>query len=74
MHHNSLATLAEAKRADAAYKHKEELITKAKAAYAQSKLPDSQKSADGKSKSFAFHLFSADPKKSRWVVEEVHRG
>lgn len=49
IHHNSLATVAETKRVESAYKHKEDLITKAKAAYAQSKLPASEKTGDGKS-------------------------
>jgi hypothetical protein len=39
---------ADERRAEAAFANKEELIKKAKAAYAQSKLPSSQKTGDGK--------------------------
>ncbi|ORY81938.1 hypothetical protein BCR37DRAFT_392983 [Protomyces lactucae-debilis] len=47
-HNATLHKAAEGKRAEAAYATKEQLIKKAKAAYAQSKLPASQKTGDGK--------------------------
>ena len=50
-HQAALSRQAEAHKVEQQYKTREELITKAKAAYAQSKLPASQKSGDGKSES-----------------------
>ncbi|BFZ53612.1 F1F0 ATP synthase subunit e, mitochondrial [Savitreella phatthalungensis] len=47
-HNAALQRSAEEKRVNEQYSHRESLIAKAKAAYAQSKLPASQKSADGK--------------------------
>lgn len=49
--------MADTHRAEATYARREELIVRAKAAFAQSKTAGSEKSGDGKSESSSFLLF-----------------